>query len=503
MRTEVSISAAAGLTVPACPGCIARRTPNCGVCGYKRTAAGTVEGRVACQECFDRGTLLDGPCSGCGQVSKHPNSIHCFACGLNRHARKKLVEMEDRLRNDWAKAMFRQFLRDGNCEAAPSSALTLAKRNIEGFESLDRTMPGPDDWTVTGVLAALGDDPTGKRLQALKAWLTLQRGFDFASEEADWFLHRRWVARRIAGEPLSWVREELEHFVVALYADRQRHLDAGYERAAVPLSTKGIELAVKYAQWLMQASAAAGVGQVIGIGQRDVEAYAAKKPLVYQGICAFVRYLNGTSHRLNPLKVPTNARASDTLKHVLDLPTRKRAVARWLAATEGRDLRNSVIALLAYFYMQRLDAVLRLRCDAVSRRDGTHRINFGLGEHELDPDIAAIVERWLAVRHVPTQFARYDQNDLLFPGNMTNQPLERTSFSAWLKETHGILARQLFATAVHGFIDTGLRDPTVLVSNFGLTVPTALRYWRESGGHLANFLYEETLDRMRDEGYFT
>jgi hypothetical protein len=464
--------------------------------------AGTVHGRPACAVCVEAGVLHDGLCSGCGQQSKFPNTRHCPGCGYNVQARRAIKRLEDSIPESWCRDLFVGFMADSGAEVAPGPASVLAKRNIEGFHRLGTRLSSASELTATSVLTALGVDTSGKKYRALKSWLSKAHEINFSGNDASWHTHQSWVSRRLEAEPVEWIQNALRQFLVYLYRQRDKYLAAGYTRAPVAMALPSIQLAIKYGQWFMKVCAEEGAHSVLEITNRHVDIYSAKRPAAYQGICAFVRYLNQSSHRLGKLSVPINRRRPNSLRHVLDLATRRKFIQSCLAAEEGAALRNSAIALLSYFYIQHLDAVLSLRRENVERRaDGLH-INFGLGWHEIDPAIAQVVERWMTAWQAPSQFILAGDSDLIFPGLIPHQPYSRRSFSAWLKSTHGLLAREVYATAVHGFIDTGLSDPTVLVSCFGLTPVTAIRYWRDSGEDLGSYLYEETIGRMREEGYF-
>lgn len=501
-HTQVARSPTAGLDKPACPTCIAKNTPTCGVCRGKTRHHGTVQGIPACRTCVERGTLLTGLCSKCGKISRNPDSGHCSYCGFNRLARRSLEQLEMRLGNEWARELLRQFARDAGAEKSPVQVANLIQRNIDGFRLLDQSVPGPWQLTVTAVLEAFSSDTSHKRFRVVKNWLAASRDLDFDGPEAKWWCHNDWVQRRLNGERIDWIRAQLDAFMASLYAKREKYVEAGVRRAATPLAIKSLELALMYAQWFLKfCSERFGVTEVIGIQQRHLDAYAGERAKVYQTLGAFVRRLNATSHRMNRLTLHSKAPARSSQQNRLDASLRTKLIQTLMDSEGATDLRNASIALLAHFYVQRVSTVLNLKREALRNVEGeAMQIDFGRGFIEVDPAIAVVLRKWLAVWSAPSRFVTPENDGHLFPGIQPSRPYTAAAFGKWLRGKHRVYLRQLFSTGVHGLIEAGLRDPGMLVYGFGMSASTAIKYWRDSGRDVSSFLYEDAIELLRARG---
>lgn len=461
-----------------------------------------MRGLPACLKCVERGTLLTGICSKCGKVSNQPNTSHCASCGFKRLGRRRVQRLDAQLNAAWSKELFQEFARDVGAEQDPSQAALLLERSIEGFCLLERAVGGPEQLSVKAVLEAFREDASRKRFRVIKNWLAATRGLDFDGPEADWWRHRDWVIRRISGEDVEWIRVQLDGLMDTLYDKRAKYQAAGVRRAATPIATKSLELALKYAQWFMRfCRDRFGVSDAIGIQQVHLDAYAAERPKVYQALGALIRRFNTTTHRMNKLILHSKHAARSSQHNRLEASARTQLIRALFAAEDATDLRNAAVALLAHFYAQRIGTVLALKRTAVREAEGgLMEVDFGRGFIEIDQAVAVIVRKWLAAWCAPSRFVTPENDDHLFPGIQPNRPYSRAAFGNWLRSRHKIYVRQLFATGVHGLLDAGLKDPGMLVYGFGMSPSTAIKYWRDSGRDVSSYLYEDAIELLRREG---
>lgn len=502
-HTQVYASPTAGLDKPACQACIRDHSPVCSVCKRFDRPVGEIEGKPACAQCMERGTLLTKLCRGCGRVSSNPNSYHCSGCGFNTQARRKAAQMREKFATPWVRALFDEYANDLDLANRPGTAVTQLKRSFDGFVLLELHFESVEEMTVTGVLQAFSSDTSNKRFRGIKNWLATKRGLNFDAPEAGWFHHQKFVANRLSAEPTAWVRDTLSSFMTFQYERRAKYIAAKVQRANAALAPKSLELALKYAQWFLHYCQTEGVESPIAITQAHLDSYAVQRFKVYQSLGSFVRYLNRTSHRLNQVGLPTKAPPRNSLVNRLSPEERSRAVGSWLQATNGIALRNATIALLSYFYLLRLPKLLTLKRSAIRiLDDGTMEIDFGQGYAEIDPDIATVVRRWQANWFCNSRFVTQENDDHLFPGISPNRPCSCTSFSKWLRKTHGFRGRQLFATGVHNLLDEGVDDPGMLVYYFGLSPSTAIKYWKDSGRNLMSYIHADALQLLREQGCF-
>jgi hypothetical protein len=408
--------------------------------------------------------------------------------------------LEESLTAEWSKQLFRSFLEDAGLRTNPGPVSQLARRNIGGFQLLDSSLRDELDLSVRSVLLALSGDTSNRLFRGLKNWLATARGLDLDGEEAEWFRHERLADRLIASAPCEWIRAALVDFRAFLYQRRAKYQKAGVLRGPVPLSPKSLDLALKYALWLLNHAREAGASSMPGLTQEIVDSYAAKRSKVFRGLGSFIRFANATSHRLNTLELPTSAAPRSSLVHKMDPGVRASAVRAWLEAVEPTEVRNASIALLCVFYAQHPDKVTRLAKSAVLEVGELVEVDFGQGSVEIDPDVSRVLNRWLLAWFTPSRFAFEGVDDRLYPGARAGRTYSTRAFNAWLKSKYGIHSRQLFSTAVHGLLEAGLDDPGVLVYGLGLSPGTAIKYWKDSGRHLSSFFFDEAIEALREEG---
>lgn len=431
-----------------------------------------------------------------------PDTHRCLGCANLRHALALKRHIAEGLQHDWSRQLFHDFVRDVGIERIPGSVIVLMKRNLEGFQRLDQTLSGPESLTVTSVLTVFADDTTNRRFRVIKHWLGATYGLDFNGEEAELFWHRQKLERLRASIETPWILTELDRFYAVLTAGRMRLLAARRTRGHIPLTWKSLLLATKYAAWFMQHCARNGAESPLSITQSMVEAYAVERVKCFHGVSAFIRHLNRHHHRFQRLTLPERHRARSTIQLRLTSEKRMEIVQSWLAAREGMPLRNACIALLCMFYLQRPARILALRRHHLRRNESNIALDFGQGFEDIDPEIAVTVCRWLDAWHHHSRFSHVANNDFLFPGTRPNRGYSSQAFSIWLKAEHGIRSRQLFATAVHGLIEAGLKDPSALVQLYGIPLGTAIKYWQDAGADLTTFLFSESTQAMRSNGDF-
>lgn len=502
-HTQINVSVAAGLAEPACPSCIRKHTPSCEVCKSKTAITGEVKGRAACTRCVERGTLLDGTCSKCGKHSKHPDTCHCPGCGYARLAKGRAVRLEIQATTDWMRQLVAEYLSDNGLDRNPLVASQALVRNIEGFLLLEGALSGPDELTTLNVLKAFEVDTTRKRFRSIKNWLTVKKGLDFKSPGADWYWHERNVRERLESENEPWIQSALTRFKAILYQRRAKFVEANARTSVTPIAPKSIELALRYAQMFLRYCAARGITSMEGFGQAEVDAFASKHFKVYQALGSFISFANSTTHRLARMSLPVKSPARSSVHNVIESKKKIELVQSWFSAKTDVDLRNSVIALLSFFYLQRLPKLLSLKRDAIAIDEhGVMSIKFGAQHVDIDPRIAKEVLRWLDRWQGTGRFVTQENCDYLFPGVSPDIAYSRRSFSAWLKLKHATLARRIFATGVHGFIDEGLNDPGLLVYLFGLRVGTAVRYWKDSGRDWVTDGAAVYIEQLKEQGLF-
>lgn len=489
-----------GLDKPACQRCANKSSPVCGICLRNRAITGELFGRPSCSICIERGTILDGICSKCDCHDIAPNTAQCRGCRNLRLAYSLRRKCESRLKQSWVKRAFVDFTEDAGIKTKSGQVVTLMKRNIEGFILIDDALEDASQLTVTKVLEAFQSDRTNRLYRVIKHWLGAARGLDFDGDEARLFWHERKIERLLSEVGPPWVRQELQAFYSHLMRGRELMLSAGMKRGSAPLDLESILLTMKYASWLMSHCHLQGAISSSSITQAMVDEYVSYHEKTFHALGAFVRYLNRSKRRFEHIELPPRRRARNSIELRLTHEARRSCVDAWLSATKGISLRNSAVALVCMFYLQKPAAVLALRRSNLRVEPEALYLDFGQGYEEIDPDIAAVLRRWLSTWNHHSRFKHIAGNDFLFPGTRPDRGYSSLTFSAWLKSDHSISSRQLFSTALHGLIEAGLDDPSAMVRLYGVRPSTAIRYWRESGADLTTFLFKDAIETMRENG---
>lgn len=491
-----------GLDLPACSSCARKHLPHCEVCNARRLLIGVVEGRRACAGCVQRGTLLDGICSRCEKYDTAPDTPYCQGCQNLRLAQIVRRNAMATLKQPWVQSLFATYTEDAGIQTIPGQIVTLMRRNVEGFQLLDRSLSSEAELTVESVLQAFAAEAPSQRFRSIKQWLGAARGLDFNGEEALLIRHRQRVNRVLASSKNAWIRTELELFYARIWQRRTKMLAAKMSRGSSPMTLESILLAIKYAAWLLDACHVAGATSAQSITQTMLDTYVAEHERTFHTLGAFIRHLNRSQRRFQPLELPPRRRARSTIHLRMTHVQRVDAVRHWLAASGNVDLRNASVALLCMFYLQKPGTVLALRRQHLRRDGDSVSLDFGQGFEEIDPDIATVLTRWLDAWHHHSRFKAIAKNDFLFPGNRTTCAYSTTAFGTWLRKTNGINLPQLFATAVHGLIEAGLEDLSTMSRVYGVRPSTAIRYWKDAGADVATFLYKEAIETMRENGDF-
>jgi hypothetical protein len=498
MARGVSRRNSLGMDKPACTTCVTRRLHLCRVCGRYRLRAGEVAGRPACAACVKRGTVLDGVCSVCGNFDKAPNTSGCLGCRAIGAARSTARKLHSELRQEWVKNLLADYADAVGIETRPLRVIPLITSNAEAFRRIDRGLANPEELSLSNLIVLFKDQKRWA-FRSLKDWLNVAYGIDFASPDADLQHHHLEVTHWLSVEPEEWIRETLRKFYQWMYSRRGKMLAAKVRRGRSPLKLSSIRSAAGTAAMFLRHCSACGVDSFTAVSQTEIESFTTKHPK-FNGLSAFVRYADTRHRRFQALTLPHAPPRPSTLSRVLPVATQREAVKRWLAASDGPEFRNALIALLSLFYAQKPSRLLTRTLDDVRIAEDAVEMKFSSQFVTIDEPIAGRMRTWLATRRLRSPFGSLAANPYLFPGGTPTKAFSAHTFSTWLLSQQ-ITVGQLFATSLHSLIRAGMDDPSVLVDGLGLTRGTAVRYWLDAGADLDSNLYVETIQSFRAAGH--
>jgi hypothetical protein len=396
--------------------------------------------------------------------------------------------------------LFLQFGEHAGLRKNPVNAANTMKRNIPGVQKLDSVITNPGDFNVFSVLDALFNERNAVGFPTLRNFLAATYGLEFSSSEAIDHLTARRIDRTCEASSRPWIRSELIAFHCKLIAERDRRLEAGIRRCNVPIKLVSVLSCVIQAREMLEHSERLGATSTLSITQSMLDSHVARSPKTFHSVGRFIRHLNEGKSRFSPLRLPKRSGKRSSVHLRISSDTRARVVGSWLSATEPKELRNASVALLCLFYLQRPSQVLSMRRHNVRRDGESVFVDFGRGWEHIDPEIARVLSAWLDAWHHHSRFKDIVHTEFMFPGVRPDSGYSVHSFAIWLRGRHGITCNQLFATAIHGLIDAGLKDPGALVYQLGLNPDTAIRYWKDSGRDLSSFLFAESIQTMRENG---
>jgi hypothetical protein len=147
----------------------------------------------------------------------------------------------------------------------------------------------------------------------------------------------------------------------------------------------------------------------------------------------------------------------------------------WLSPSD-ETLREALVGLLMMLYAQPVTRTVTLRLsDLVEGRDGRYRIALAKTEIAFDPNVSAVLRRWLEQRKALMPIDSPEQNPYLFPGRRYGEHITTAGVTYWLRKA-GVTAEQLYSSAIYNAYRNGARLPKVLVNAFGITTATAIKY---------------------------
>jgi len=447
----------------------------CAVCRLHRRPAGQLpDGRPICKVCVARGGT-PFVCPRCGQEGKSFSQASCQTCYDRDRVRKKVNTVALVLRQEWAKQAWLAFGTSLAEDFHPFSALQRIDRYFLLFARLDAAFSRTSEVTPEALLTVVGGRD-GLRRNAVPYGFLVKSGYvpemtrallDDTAEQ----MRQRALLADIDGQ---WYAPTVMRFHANLQALHERYSERGWKgkqsRMRMRTITQNLGVAIRFCQMLD----GMGVAMIQQVAPNHLDAFQAQHPGSRNSIRAFVRYLNRHEKLFSKLRIITVRQ---------DLPdgiflSRERyleLLRAWLSPSD-ETLRESLIGLLMMLYAQSVTRLVALRMsDLVESRNGQFRIALARTEIALDPNVSALMRRWLEVRRAITVFDDVDQNPYLFPGRRVGEHITPSGVTYWLRKA-GVTAEQLYSTAIFNAYRNGVRLPKVLMNAFGITKTTAIKY---------------------------
>ncbi|RQP36501.1 hypothetical protein [Burkholderia ubonensis] len=391
-------------------------------------------------------------------------------------AQRKLAQSIPLFTHEWARKAFTQFFTELRTHRGDLAAATTHDRHFAFFLKLDANFPDPKKIDAESLVKAI--DLLKLRLFDLPLNFLRREGLiaDIAHVDLQQAAHHAAQQRVLDAARGLWYATVLERYAAKLLERRKRSRQRGWigkhARFLPRTITNYLRTARSFLAWLDQHD----VHSVQGIERQKLDAFLVEYPGLRDGVRPLVQYLNDHEKLFTKLRIETRSKSLPQ-EILLSDHQYQSLLARWLSAADD-ELREAVIGLMMTLYCQSLKKTVSLELSQFQQTsDG--QIHVQLGEHAtplLEP-VAKVLKRYLEQRTSPSTFLRGTTSPYLFPGRNVNAPLSPATASRQLHQKYGVSAEQLFATGLFHAYRGGVQHPKVLVTNLGISMITAMKYF--------------------------
>lgn len=465
-----------GLTEPACPACQTRDNRTCSVCGkYRRVHLVTDKGRPVCERCA--GDASTGfICPRCGQAGRRHSPTSCLTCYHRDLAERKLAQSCPLFSHKWAREAFTQFFNELRARRGDLAAATAHDRHLAFFLKLDANFTDPKKLNAESLVQAV--DLLQLRLFDLPLNFLRREGLFAHIEQAD-LQHAAFNAaqqRVLRAADGHWYADLLTRYVTKLRQRQRRSQQRGWTgkhaRFLPRTITNYLRTANSFLAWLERHD----VNSIQGIEVQKLDAFLLEYPGLRDGLRPFVQYLNQHEKLFAKLSIttrtknlPQDALLPDQQYHAL--------LARWLSPGDD-ELEDAMIGLMMTLYCQNLKKAVSLEMSQFHQTsDGQFHVRLAKHAVPVPESVANVLTRYLEHRKSPSSLLRDVTSPYLFPGRNVNASLSPATASGRLHKRYGVSAEQLFSTGLFHAYRGGVQHPKILVTRFGISLITAMKYF--------------------------
>ena len=448
---------------------------SCAVCRRHRPPAGQLpDGRPVCKGCQQTGSQ-PFVCPECGQEGRIFSKARCTDCYDRDRVRKKVELSAILLRQPWARDAWLAFGEDLVARMLPHNAVLRIERYFLLFARLDAEFSRVSEITPAALLNTVGGRDGLRRFAVPYGFLVKSQIVpEMTRALLDDTAEQVKQAAMLATVEGQWFTPTLQRFQANLLALHARYSERGWKGRDSRMKLRTVTQNLLAAITFCQMADAQGVTMIQQITPNHLDAFQAQHRGSKESIRAFVRHLNRREKLFAKLKVVTVRQ--DLPEGVFLGRERYLALLRaWLSPSDD-TLREALLGLLMMLYAQPMARVVALRLsDLVEGRNGQYRIALAKTEIALDPNVSAVLRRWLEQRRALMLFDNADQNPYLFPGRRYGEHITTAAVTYWLRKA-GVTAEQLYSSAIYNAYRNGARLPKVLMNAFGITKTTAIKY---------------------------
>ncbi|WP_060087574.1 hypothetical protein [Burkholderia ubonensis] len=398
-----------------------------------------------------------------------------MACYHHDLAQRKLAQSNPLFTHEWAREAFTQFFTELCARRGDLAAATAHDRHFAFFLKLDANFPEPKKINAESLVQAI--DLQRLRLFDLPLNFLRREGLIAYMEYTD-LQHAAYNAaqRRILHAAHGhWYADLLERYAMKLLQRQNRSRQRGWTGKRARFLPRTITNYLRTANSFLAWLARHDISSIQGIDPQKLDTFLLEYPGLRDGLRPLVQHLNQHEKLFSKLRIatrtknlPQGALLPDHQYHAL--------LAHWLSPGDD-ELQEAMIGLMMTLYCQSLKKTVSLEMSQFQQTsDG--QIHVQLAKHAiplLEP-VANVLTRYLEQRKSPSSLLRDVTSPYLFPGRNVNAPLSPDTASARLHKKYGVSAEQLFSTGLFHAYRGGVQHPKVLVTRFGISMITAMKY---------------------------
>lgn len=463
----------AGIFEPICYHCRTYARVTCADCHkHRKPVALNKEGKQICQRCHERGSK-PFICPQCGCEGVRHSKSKCEVCYWRDYTINRVVRCQTLLNHEWSKGLFADFIQDLSAMKTAQYVASKVERHFPFFAKLDALFEDQKDINAEALLQSFTADGL-RRFSAPYDFLAktdVVKPLSRIQIEKD--QEHRAHTKLIARSSGYWYEKEVKSYYDHLQMLAKRYKDKGWEEKS-KYKPRTITALLRAAVLFYEFIDSCNIKAVSQIHQQLVDEFIVEHKGYKNSLRGLLNYMKRHRRLFRDIKIE-NVTSSIPENTFLPLRQSVELLREWLNA-EGDDTKHALIGVLMLMYAQTPTKVARLKIsDVFYGANSNYKIAFGTVPIEFDPRVSALFSRYLEVRGQYLAEKGNRDNEWLFPGRKFDCHMTTVGITDKFR-TQGLIANQLFATALFNAYQTGMKQPKVLVNAFGIQTKTAIKY---------------------------
>ncbi len=399
----------------------------------------------------------------------------CDNCYWEVRASKKVLQLETELQHEWARIQFRKFVYALIDEGAPKQAALRAERHFAFWRMLDQHCDTSSQVTYELLVRHLHANELFRHRRSISH--LIKNGILPKLGAMEWqYLNEKCAQRRLLEASTSeWFGSVLDAYYEHQLSVARRYERRGWTGEKMRPRPRTITSNLYAARVFLRHIPIDRAELLRKVTQDDLDNFISVHQGYANALRPFIRYLNEEIRLFRRIRIEMTKRPMHDNPFISTGDAQK-LVEQWLSA-QGHATKAALILLLMLVFAQapRKVAALKLT-DLAECPDGTYTVTLGSVDIPLDPRPSALVRRWLGERRSIEKAHGLSSNEFLFPGRVYGTHISLGTISEYVKGAK-LSVKTLFSAAMFNAFANGIEIPKVAVAAFGVSMPSALKYW--------------------------